>query len=392
MPLKSISSISKRIFSGGTPSTNEDLFWGGSFAWLSSGETFNRFIYSTEKTITQDGIDNSSTKIAKSGTIVIASAGQGHTRGQTSMLKIDTYINQSIIAIEVDPSVVNPFYIFYNLSCRYDELRSISDGASSRGSLTTKLIGDLKLDLPDLNTQNKIACIINSIDEKVENGIRINDNLFKILESEYNNIANEYPKEIELSSLCHIIKDKRSSNGLTVNNYYSTENILPNKAGVVPATSLPLVEKVTHCIEGDVLISNIRPYFKKIHYCDCISGCSADVLCFRSKEEDYSPYLYSILRSDDFFDYVVAGSKGTKMPRGDKEHIIQYMIPNPPKDVIDSFNTIAKGILSVISNNCKINLQLVCMRDYLMPKLMSGEIDVSTIELPTKYSFNPTDQ
>ena len=245
----------------------------------------------------------------------------------------------------------------------------------------------MELKLPDIETQITIASFIKLLDQYRQLLESINDNLFKILESEYNIIADEYPKEIELSSLCHIIKDKRSSNGLTINNYYSTENILPNKAGVVSATSLPLDGKVTHCIEGDVLISNIRPYFKKIHYCDRISGCSADVLCFRSKEEGYSPYLYSILRSDDFFDYVVAGSKGTKMPRGDKEHIIQYMIPNPPKDVLNSFNTTAKSILSIISNNCKINLQLVCMRDYLIPKLMSGEIDVSTIELPTKYSF-----
>lgn len=93
------------------------------------------------------------------------------------MLKIDTYINQSIIAIEIDATIANPLYVFYNLSDRYDELRSISDGTSSRGSLTTKLIGDIELDLPEINTQNEIVRIIASIDEKIRNNSRINDNL-----------------------------------------------------------------------------------------------------------------------------------------------------------------------------------------------------------------------
>ena len=246
---------------------------------------------------------------------------------------------------------------------------------------------NIEINLPSVNEQNKIVGILDSFSDSISNLTKINDNLFKMLESEYNNISDNYPGEIELSSLCHIVKDKISSNGLTINNYYSTENMLPNKAGVIPAASLPLGGKVTHCAEGDVLISNIRPYFKKIHYCSCVSGCSADVLCFRSKKEDYSPYLYSILRSDDFFDYAVAGSKGTKMPRGDKKQIMQYMIPNPPKDVLDSFNIISKGILSTISNNCRLSQQLVCMRDFIIPKLMSNEIDISTLRLPAKYSF-----
>lgn len=160
MSPKSLSEISLRIFSGGTPSTQCEEYWGGNIPWLSSGETSNRYITRTQASITQLGVEKSSTRLAKKNSIVIASAGQGLTRGQSSLLCLDTYINQSIIAIEIDPELANPLFVFFNISTRYEELRSISDGTSSRGSLTTKLISELQIDLPDRTTQDKIASII----------------------------------------------------------------------------------------------------------------------------------------------------------------------------------------------------------------------------------------
>ena len=114
MILVSLKDISNQIYSGGTPNTKNKAYWDGNYSWLSSGETCNPFINKTEKTITQEGILNSSTKLAKAGSIVIASAGQGFTRGQTSLLKIDTYINQSLICIDVNTKKLYPniFIIF----------------------------------------------------------------------------------------------------------------------------------------------------------------------------------------------------------------------------------------------------------------------------------------
>lgn len=110
-----------RIFSGGTPSTKESSFWNGEFPWLSSGETSQTFIFGTENHISQAGVDNSSTKLASKNSIVMASAGQGNTRGQVSFLQIDTYVNQSLIVIEPDPEKIDPFYLFLNLRSRYNE-------------------------------------------------------------------------------------------------------------------------------------------------------------------------------------------------------------------------------------------------------------------------------
>jgi type I restriction enzyme S subunit len=143
-----VGDLCSAIFSGGTPSTSEQEYWGGTFPWLSSGETRSNFIIDTEKKITKEGIDGSSTRLARTGSVVIASAGQGHTRGQTSLLLIDSYINQSIVALQANQAVCTDLYLYFNLKCRYDEFRQLSDGQSSRGSLTTKILAGVATVLP----------------------------------------------------------------------------------------------------------------------------------------------------------------------------------------------------------------------------------------------------
>jgi type I restriction enzyme S subunit len=144
--VKPLGVVTKQVFSGGTPNTQEKSYWNGMFNWFSSGETRNNYIIKTEKSITKLGVDNSSTKLALSGDILIASAGQGHTRGQTSYCAISTYVNQSVVVIR--PQKNNSIWLYQNLKGRYDEMRMISDSHSIRGSLTSKLIKNLNLIMP----------------------------------------------------------------------------------------------------------------------------------------------------------------------------------------------------------------------------------------------------
>ena len=137
----------------------------------------------------------------------------------------------------------------------------------------------------------------------------------------------------------------------------------------------------TACHKGDTLISNIRPYFKKIVYCEDNCGCSTDVLCFTPSQPRYSAYLFSTLYADKFFAFMVAGSKGTKMPRGDKQQIMTYPVVLPSEEELAGFNTIASPLLEQIYSNSAENKRLSILRDTLLPKLMSGEIDVSAIQL-----------
>ena len=181
--IKKLGDVTLDIFSGGTPSTSRQEYWNGNIPWLSSGETRNPFILETEKTITKLGVENSSTKLAQKEDVIIASAGQGYTRGQVFLCMIDVYINQSIIALRANRKLIEPLYIFYDLKSRYNELRKISDSHSSRGSLTTKLLANLRIRVPPINEQKKICELLQVLNAKIILNKNMNHTIEQIAET-----------------------------------------------------------------------------------------------------------------------------------------------------------------------------------------------------------------
>lgn len=134
--------------------------------------------------------------------------------------------------------------------------------------------------------------------------------------------------KFSLASICEYRKGKVDVDRLNKDTYISTENMLPNKGGVIRVSSLPSMLQTQEYKKGDVLVSNIRPYFKKIWQAKYDGGCSNDVLVFKATENTDKDFLYYVLADDAFFNYSMATSKGTKMPRGDKASIMQYEVPN----------------------------------------------------------------
>jgi len=161
-----------------------------------------------------------------------------------------------------------------------------------------------------------------------------------------------------LDNICTFGKDKINISSLTLENYISTENMLPNKAGVTVASTLPTVTQTLRYAKGDVLVSNIRPYFKKIWFADKDGGCSNDVLVFKSKENIDKRYLYYVLANDEFFDYSMATSKGTKMPRGDKTSIMAYEIEEFDIETQQKIGSLLSSIDEKIALNEQINKNL----------------------------------
>ena len=132
----------------------------------------------------------------------------------------------------------------------------------------------------------------------------------------------------KLSDVCSWGNDRVAVSDLSAETYISTENMLPNKEGVTESSKLPDSIFVRGYRKGDVLLSNIRPYFKKIWQADRDGGCSNDVLVIRAKQELDPAFLYYLLSEDGFFDFTMATATGTKMPRGDKNAIMRYKVPN----------------------------------------------------------------
>lgn len=131
----------------------------------------------------------------------------------------------------------------------------------------------------------------------------------------------------ELSQVSSYVSERIRIDEVNLDNYVSTENMISERGGVTKATKLPSGKTISVFQKGDILISNIRPYFKKIWLADKSGGCSNDVLVVRANEKISNRFLYYVLSSDNFFDYAVGTSKGTKMPRGDKKAIMKYKVP-----------------------------------------------------------------
>ena len=159
---------------------------------------------------------------------------------------------------------------------------------------------------------------------------------------------------MELKDICQYVPERVATATLTRDNYISTENMLPDKGGVVIASGVPAGNAVAFA-KGDILVSNIRPYFKKIWQADKNGGCSADVLCFRTNKKVDSNYFYYLLSQQTFFDYMMSGSKGCKMPRGDKKQIMQWEVELPTLEEQQQIASILSSLDSKIELNRRIN-------------------------------------
>jgi len=341
------------------------------------------------KFVTEDKARSLHRSIASRGDVVVTISGNV---GQISYIPNDSQyaeylVSQRQFRVTFDTEQVYVPYLVYYFHT-YEGQHKILAFANQTGvpalAQPLKNFKKIIMDLPALDEQKRIASICEAITGKIETNDHINDNLAEMLQSIYQQRfgCSDGNKEYGvLADICDYAKDRIAVSTLSVSSYYSTENMLPGKAGAIDASGLPTITQTTKCKVGDVLISNIRPYFKKIVYCQSDCGCSTDVLCFTPKSPELSAYLFSTLYADRFFDFMVAGSKGTKMPRGDKQQIMSYIVHIPSDDELAEFNALAKPILAQIESNRRENIRLSALRDGLLPKLMSCEIDVSHIQL-----------
>lgn len=355
-----------------------------------NGSNLNGFFLTEDsfRYVTEEKADSLGRANAHRGDIIITHRG---TLGQIVCIpetsKYDRYvISQSQFRVKCNEKVL-PEYLVYYFHTAIGQHKLLSNAsqvgvpALARASTTFQKI---EVEIPDIKTQQKVVSVLNAIEAKINVNHSINENLAVLLQTVYQERFGDVDKASKqgvLSDICSYSKDRVAVSELDVSTYFSTENMLPRKAGSTEATSLPTMPQTTACHKGDTLISNIRPYFKKIVYCEDECGCSTDVLCFMPNQPQYSAYLFSTLYADKFFAFMVAGAKGTKMPRGDKQQIMTYPIVMPSEVALAEFNTIALPLIKQIYSNRVENKRLSLLRDTLLPKLMSDELDVSDIDL-----------
>ena len=401
--------VCEKIYSGGTPSTKHPEYWNGDIKWLSSGETSQRFVYDTERKITQLGVDNSSTKLATKGCTVVATAGQGYTRGQASFLMTDTYMNQSVIACKANEKIIDPLFLYYNLDNRYGEFRLLSDGTSTRGGLSGWIVKRMEIQLPPLYEQRVIAGILKSLDDKIEVNNEINKNLEAQAQSFFKSwfIDASESSSWETGTFSDIIETmiagdwgKDSPSGNNTEMVYCIRGAdIPdvksgNKGKMPTRFILPKNYAAKHLVAGDVVVeisggsptqstgriasisqSLLDRYDKGMV---CTNFCKAV-----KPKPGYSMFVYyywQYLYDKKVFFLYENGTTGIK--NLDISGFIETEpIILPPPELVEKFDALCHSIFDVIFANGLQNEQLANMRDALLPKLMSGELDVSALDL-----------
>ena len=285
---------------------------------------------------------------------------------------------------------INPLFASYwfRSTAFRKQVKSMSV-MTTRASLNTEMIRRLTMPFPTIEEQDAIANILYPLDEKMAINFTLNHHLRQMAQAIFKSWFVDFVpwggampedwREGTLKDVCSYNIERIPVTALTTDTYISTENMSANKAGFVRAAILPAITQTTKFKSGDTLVSNIRPYFKKIVLCSFTGGCSTDVLCFRPYKTTLSLYVYNALYSDSFFDHIVSGSKGTKMPRGDKRQIMNYRLVVPSDCALEEFHTVTASLFERIRANIEESTRLATLRNTLLPRLMSGELSVADL-------------
>ena len=205
----------------------------------------------------------------------------------------------------------------------------------------------------------------------------------------------------KLEEVATISKERIGVDMLSSKNYISTENMRSNFGGVGEATNLPASGNVMKFQQGDTLLSNIRPYLKKIWKAEFSGGCSADIFVFRSNTLCNQDFLYYTLANEKFISYAMSGAKGVKMPRGDKEQMLKYELHLPTTTEQDKITSLLSLLDERIATQNKIIEDLKKLKSAIRAKVFKqlesscefwSEIgNMLQYEQPSKYLVTSTE-
>lgn len=285
----------------------------------------------------------------------------------------------------------NRFFEYYFISNHwYKSIRKESNTGArfDRISITDSVLMGIPVLFPSPKEQQKIASCLSSLDELITAQTKklealqahkkgLMQNLFP---QEGQKVPNyRFPefeedgeweeKKLGDKDVSLFVSEKINSEELTLENYISTDNMLADYSGIVSASKLPTLGRVTKFIEGDILISNIRPYLKKVWKSNKKGGASNDVLVFRAGSKVNSEFLEFILKNDDFIKYVMEGAKGVKMPRGDKHSMMEYSIRIPKPKEQQKIATCLSSVDELITKQQQKIVQLQLHKKGLMQGL-----------------------
>ncbi len=386
------------IISGGTPKTSVAEYWNGVIPWLSVKDFNNnqRYVYKTEKTITEAGLKNSATTLLRKGDIILSARG---TVGEMATIPFPMAFNQSCYGLRAKHEFITDDFLYYLLKCNISSFKKISHG-SVFDTITKDTFNNITVCLPELDTQKKIASMLSALDSKIEQNTAINNNLeqqaqalFKSWFIDFEPFGGTMPDDWEERALTDIpyftlLKPGISSfdgekyyvatadadeDGITNKTTFVTMQNKPSRANMQPLVDSVWFAKMKNS-RKNILINEL--WAEEIHKFILSTGfygfaCQPNTLYF----------LWCFVASDAFDEMKNNLCNGTTMEAINNDGLGQITLTVPPLEIIQKFNDTVSAMFKQISQNKFENEHLAAVRDVLLPKLMSGEIDVSKVDI-----------
>lgn len=396
-----ISSICSRICSGGTPKSTENSYYGGTIPWLNTKEIDFNVIESTEKTITEAGLNNSSAKWVEAPSVIVAM--YGATAGKVAISNIRLTTNQACCNLNIDSEKADYRFVYYALKNDYIRLSSMANGGAQQ-NLNAQQIKDFEIPDFDLSEQKRIAAILSSLDEKIETNRKINARLEELAQAIFKSwfidlnpfggkmpedwdyrYVSDFPHEIEtgkrpkggVSGITEGIPSigAESIKGIGYYDYSKTKYIPYEYAESLKKGRIQDFDLLIYKDGGkpgyfipDFSMMGLGFPFKEM-------VLNEHVFRLNLGKPELNIFAYFYFKTDDVMNYLNSVGGKAAIPGINQKNVEDIKIIDLNVAKVTEFGTIVLPMFKTILENCKESARLAALRDTLLPKLMSGEIN-----------------
>ena len=362
------------LIGGGTPKTSVPEYWGGDIPWLSVKDFNNdfRYVYKTEKTITEEGLKNSSTKMLYRDDSIISARG---TVGEMAMIPFPMAFNQSCYGLRAKRNIVDPTFLYYLVKYNVRILQKNTHG-SVFDTITRDTFSGIDIDIPPIDAQRKIAGILRDLDDKIELNMKLNENLEQQADALYQAFfspkSGTQGKIVTLDEYCSIFTGKKNANASVEGGKYKFFTCAPDALQID-----------SYIYDGNaIIVSGNGAYTGRTRF---YSGR------FDLYQRTYACTLHDAINPDYIFPlyWFVKLELSKKIMGGTRGSAIPYIVMNDlakfefvyNNETFSTYMPVFKSLTETIQANEFENERLAEMRDALLPQLLSGQLDVSNLDL-----------
>ena len=373
--------------SGGTPSKHKAEYWIGDIPWISAKSLKNERIKTSDLFISEDGL-NAGSKLAPCGSILLLTRGSGLFNGiPVGLVEKEVAFNQDIKCLNSCSEVENKFIFYWLLSQRNYLMAKVGVTGIGAGKFDLDFLQKLDVPVPSVQVRSRIIAIGATLSDKIELNQKINDNLQQQAFTLFDRFLSvEHSSKCPLSQIA-IINPKRILKKGKYARYIdmaqlSTSGSFPNGWEIKPYNG------GMRFSNGDTLLARITPCLEngKTAYIDFlgeneVAFGSTEYVVISSRGEYPPEFFYCLARCPSFVDYAVKNMNGSSgRQRVSAETVGNYLLPALTEDELQEFRSTVPCLFKMIRNNAIESMVLTQLRDSLLPRLISGEIDVSNIK------------